>query len=81
MHAYIHTYIHTYIHSYIHWLCLLRRNGRKEITGTEDFFPMEKQNLVTYVMKSNEKLFGVMGKGMEHDVSGKQYKEGSMGKI
>ena len=48
------------------------------MTGIEDFVPMEKTNLVTYVMKSNKKLFGEMGKGTE--LSGTQYKEGNVDK-
>ena len=50
------------------------------MTGIEDFVPMEKTNLVTYVMKSDEKLFGEMGKGTEVELSGTQYKEGNVDK-
>ena len=35
------------------WLCLLRKKGGREMTSVEDFVPMEKKNLVTYVMRSN----------------------------
>ena len=50
------------------------------MTGMEDFAPMKKTNLVTYVMRSNEKLYGKMGKGTEGGLSGTQYKEGSVDK-
>ena len=50
------------------------------MTGIEDFVPMKKTNLVTYVMRNNEKLFGKMGKGTEGELSGTQYKEGSVDK-
>ena len=62
------------------WFCLLRKKGGREMTGIEDFVPMKKTNLVTYVMRSNEKLFGKMGKGTEGELSGTQYKEGSVDK-
>ena len=50
------------------------------MTSIEDFVPMKKTNLVTYVMRSNEKLLGKMGKGTEGELSGTQYKEGSVDK-
>ena len=50
------------------------------MTGMEDFAPMKKTNLVTYVMRRNEKLYGKMGKGTEGGLSGTQYKEGSVDK-
>ena len=50
------------------------------MTGIEDLVLMEKTNLVTYMMRSNEKLFGEMGKGTEGELSGTQYKEGSVDK-
>lgn len=50
------------------------------MTRIEDFVPMKKTNLVTYVMRSNEKLFGKMGKGTEGGLSGTQYKKWSVEK-
>ena len=38
------------------WFCLLTKKGGREMTGIVDFVPMKKADLVTYAMRSNEKL-------------------------
>ena len=62
------------------WFCLLRKKGGRDMTSIEDFVPMKKTDLVTYAMRSNEKLFGEMAKATKGELSGTQYKEGSVDK-
>ena len=41
----------------------------------EDCVRMEEKNLAWYIMRSKERLFGVVGEGMEVEEFGKEYKK------
>ena len=56
-------------------LYLMRKDGGKGMISVEDCVRMEEKNLARYIMRSKERLFGVISGGMEVEECGKKYKK------
>ena len=56
-------------------LYLIRKDGGRGMISIEDCVRMEEKNLAWYIMRSKERLFGVVGEGMEVEEFGKEYKK------
>ena len=46
-------------------LYLMRKDGGRGMISKEDCVRMEEKNLAQYIMRSKERLFGVVSEGME----------------
>ena len=54
---------------------LMRKDGGRGMITVEDCVRMEEKNLARYIMRSKERLFGVVSEGMEVEECGKEYKK------
>ena len=56
-------------------LYLMRKDGGRGMISMEDCVRMEEKNLVRYIMRIKERLFGVVSEGMQVGECGKEHKE------
>ena len=60
---------------YVGHLYLMRKDGGRGMISVEDCVRMEEKNLARNIMRSKERLFGVVSEGMEVRECGKEYKK------
>ena len=56
-------------------LYLMRKDGERGMISVEDCMRTEEKNWARYIMRSKERLFGVVTEGIEMEGCGKEYKK------